>query len=43
MIDGVGVFPYPERLKIINTTALIERCSRGDPIEDFKIKIVSLI
>ena len=37
MIDGIGLKPYEERLKILKLTTLIERRARGGLIEVFKI------
>ena len=37
LIDGVGLLPYSERLRILNLTTLAERRIRGDLIETFKI------
>ena len=36
LIDGMGQFPYSERLKFLQLTTLAERRSRGDLIETFK-------
>ena len=36
MIEGVGLFPYSERLQILDLTTLAERRSRGDLIEVYK-------
>ena len=37
LIDGIGILPYPTRLKILQLTTLLERRMRGDLIETFKI------
>ncbi|KAL5272159.1 hypothetical protein ACHWQZ_G000398 [Mnemiopsis leidyi] len=36
MIEGVGLLPYSERLRILELTTLAERRSRGDLIEVYK-------
>ena len=37
MIDNVGLLPYEQRLKALGLTTLLERRTRGDLIETFKI------
>ncbi|XP_063693754.1 uncharacterized protein LOC134825470 [Bolinopsis microptera] len=37
IIDGIGILPYDERLRILQLTTLLERRMRGDLIETFKI------
>eukprot|EP00116_Pleurobrachia_bachei_P004142 sb/3464404/ len=37
LIDGIGLLPYSERLRILQLTTLLERRMRGDLIETFKI------
>ncbi|KAL5257548.1 hypothetical protein ACHWQZ_G012468 [Mnemiopsis leidyi] len=36
MIEGVGLLPYSERLRVLELTTLAERRSRGDLIEVYK-------
>ena len=37
LIDGIGLLPYKTRLKKLGLTTLLERRSRGDLIETYKI------
>ncbi len=37
LIDGIGILPYAERLRVLQLTTLLERRMRGDLIETFKI------
>ena len=37
LIDGIGLKPYNERLRILGLTTLLERRMRGDLIETFKV------
>ena len=37
LTDGIGLFPYSERLRSFQLTTLLERRMRGDLTETFKI------
>jgi len=39
MIEGVGLLPYSERLRVLELTTLAERRSRGDLIEVYKASL----